>query len=116
MMSRTADVVTATANEPVVSALGENDLAEAARIVRVAFGTFIGVPDPENFWSDREARWRRSSRSCATFEPRRPATSPSMTTAWKDANRLASAPMGRRRRRILDPGGSRWTYEARARW
>jgi GNAT superfamily N-acetyltransferase len=22
--------------------------------VRVAFGTFIGVPDPENFWSDRD--------------------------------------------------------------
>jgi GNAT superfamily N-acetyltransferase len=37
-----------------VSALGEGDLAEAARIVRVAFGTFIGVPDPENFWSDRD--------------------------------------------------------------
>ena len=27
---------------------------EAARIVRLAFGTFIGVPDPENFWDDRD--------------------------------------------------------------
>src|SRR6185369_15386700 len=54
MMSRTADVVTAKASQLVVSALGEGDLAEAARIVRVAFGTFIGVPDPENFWSDRD--------------------------------------------------------------
>jgi GNAT superfamily N-acetyltransferase len=54
MMSRTADMVTAKASQPVVSALGEGDLAEAARIVRVAFGTFIGVPDPENFWSDRD--------------------------------------------------------------
>jgi GNAT superfamily N-acetyltransferase len=54
MMLRTADVVTAKASQPVVSALGEDDLAEAARIVRVAFGTFVGVPDPENFWSDRD--------------------------------------------------------------
>ena len=53
-MSRTVDVATPKASQPVVSALGEDDLAEAARIVRVAFGTFIGVPDPENFWSDRD--------------------------------------------------------------
>jgi GNAT superfamily N-acetyltransferase len=31
-----------------------SDLPEAARIVRLAFGTFIGVPDPENFWNDRD--------------------------------------------------------------
>ncbi len=38
----------------MVSALDESDLPEAARIVRLAFGTFIGVPDPENFWNDRD--------------------------------------------------------------
>jgi GNAT superfamily N-acetyltransferase len=53
MMSRAADVAT-KASEPVVSALDESDLPEAARIVRLAFGTFIGVPDPENFWNDRD--------------------------------------------------------------
>jgi hypothetical protein len=36
------------------------DLAEAARIIRVAFGTFIGVPEPEKFSLDLDyahTRW-----------------------------------------------------------
>lgn len=37
---------------PIVRALTEADLPEAQRIVRVAFGTFLGAPDPERFWSD----------------------------------------------------------------
>jgi GNAT superfamily N-acetyltransferase len=37
-----------------VSALDENDLPEAQRIVRLAFGTFLGAPDPETFWTDRD--------------------------------------------------------------
>jgi len=44
----------------VIGALREPDLAEAARIVRRAFGTFLGAPDPETFWSDRDyvyGRW-----------------------------------------------------------
>jgi hypothetical protein len=39
----------------------EADLAGARRIFRVAFGTFLGVPNPEEFWADREyvfTRWR----------------------------------------------------------
>src|SRR5262245_17580300 len=32
--------------------LAEADIADAQRILRVAFGTFFGVPDPESFWSD----------------------------------------------------------------
>ena len=39
----------------------EADLGEARRIFRLAFGTFLGVPDPEAFWADREyvfTRWR----------------------------------------------------------
>ena len=54
MISRATDAATAKASQPVVSALDESDLPEAARIVRLAFGTFIGVPDPENFWNDRD--------------------------------------------------------------
>ena len=41
--------------------LAEHDLPEAERIFRVAFGTFLGVPEPETFWSDRDyvyGRWR----------------------------------------------------------
>jgi GNAT superfamily N-acetyltransferase len=36
----------------IIRALTQADLAEAQRIVRVAFGTFLGAPDPEEFWSD----------------------------------------------------------------
>jgi predicted N-acetyltransferase YhbS len=32
--------------------LEKRDLPEAARLIRVAFGTFLGAPDPENFWAD----------------------------------------------------------------
>jgi predicted N-acetyltransferase YhbS len=36
----------------IIRALTEADLPEAQRIVRVAFGTFLGAPDPDQFWSD----------------------------------------------------------------
>ena len=32
--------------------LTEDDLPAARRILRTAFGTFLGAPDPENFWAD----------------------------------------------------------------
>ena len=32
--------------------LEERDVPEAQRIIRIAFGTFLGAPDPEKFWSD----------------------------------------------------------------
>jgi GNAT superfamily N-acetyltransferase len=35
-----------------IRALTEADLSEAQRILRIAFGTFLGAPDPEQFWSD----------------------------------------------------------------
>ena len=44
-----------------VRPLRERDLVEARRIFRLAFGTFIGFPNPEEFWLDREyifTRWR----------------------------------------------------------
>jgi GNAT superfamily N-acetyltransferase len=44
----------ATLSGPVVSRLNEKDLPDAERILRLAFGTFLGAPDPENFWSDRD--------------------------------------------------------------
>jgi GNAT superfamily N-acetyltransferase len=42
------------AGQPAVIKLREQDLPEAERILRVAFGTFIGVPEPETFWADRD--------------------------------------------------------------
>jgi GNAT superfamily N-acetyltransferase len=44
-----------------VGLLKQSELAEADRIVRVAFGTFLGVPDPLTFMGDRNfltPRWR----------------------------------------------------------
>ena len=41
-------------NLPIrIGSLKESDLPEADRIVRLAFGTFLGVPDPINFMGDR---------------------------------------------------------------
>jgi len=44
----------AKGSRPVVSKLDEKDLPDAARIVRLAFGAFFGVPDPDAFWTDRD--------------------------------------------------------------
>jgi GNAT superfamily N-acetyltransferase len=35
-----------------VRPMAEADRAEARRILCTAFGTFLGAPDPENFWAD----------------------------------------------------------------
>jgi N-acetylglutamate synthase-like GNAT family acetyltransferase len=42
------------ATRPVVGKLHHKDLPEAARIVRLAFGRFLGAPDPDTFWADRD--------------------------------------------------------------
>jgi GNAT superfamily N-acetyltransferase len=45
----------------VVRALEERDLPVADRVCRIAFGTFVGAPDPETFFGDAEyvrPRWR----------------------------------------------------------
>src|SRR5271170_6842769 len=56
------------ATGPVVSKLDEKDLPDAARIVRLAFGTYLGAPDPETFWSDRDyVHGRRSAPHVASF-------------------------------------------------
>ena len=34
-----------------IRALAERDLPQAQRVIRLAFGTFLGVPDPETFWA-----------------------------------------------------------------
>jgi GNAT superfamily N-acetyltransferase len=45
---------------PMIGPLGERDLPEAERILRLAFGTFLGVPEPETLWSDRDFVYGRS--------------------------------------------------------
>jgi len=44
-----------------VGLLKESEVEEAGRIVRLAFGTFLGLPDPLAFMGDRDLmapRWR----------------------------------------------------------
>src|SRR5580704_10995456 len=49
-------------NQPIkVGLLKQSELEEAGRIVRLAFGTFLGLPDPLDFMGDRNLmtpRWR----------------------------------------------------------
>ena len=43
-----------------IRALTQQDLSEADRIIRGAFGTFLGAPEPEQFWTDlafARTRW-----------------------------------------------------------
>jgi GNAT superfamily N-acetyltransferase len=47
------------ATRPAVRSLDEADLPEAGRIFRIAFGTFLGAPDPETFWADRDYLYGR---------------------------------------------------------
>ena len=43
----------------IIRPLTEADLPAARRIARTAFGTFLGAPDPENFWADRDLVYGR---------------------------------------------------------
>src|ERR1700694_1804243 len=50
-----------TAPQIVVAPLAEADLDAADRLMRLAFGTYIGLPDPFTFMGDAECvrtRWR----------------------------------------------------------
>jgi GNAT superfamily N-acetyltransferase len=49
-----ATVKTSSAAPPDIALLDDKDLPEAERIFRVAFGTFVGAPDSDVFWADRD--------------------------------------------------------------
>lgn len=54
-----------------IRSLHDADLTEARRIFRVAFGTFVGVPDPETFSADREyifTRWQADPEAALAAE------------------------------------------------
>ena len=44
----------------MIGPLDERDLAEAERIFRLAFGTFLGVPEPESYGNDRDYVYGRA--------------------------------------------------------
>jgi hypothetical protein len=68
-----------------VRAMREPDLAEARRIFRVAFGTFVGAPDPESFWADREyvfTRWRAHPEGSLVAETNGSLAGSNFATNW----------------------------------
>jgi GNAT superfamily N-acetyltransferase len=55
----------------IVRPLAETDLSEADRIMRDAFGTFIGLPEPRSFMGDADyvhSRWRSPAVECWGLE------------------------------------------------
>ena len=63
----------------------ELDLAEARRIFRIAFGTFVGAPDPESFWADREyvfTRWHADPGSALVAEAKGSLAGSNFATNW----------------------------------
>ena len=45
----------------IIRPLTAQDLSGAGHIIRLAFGTFLGAPEPEQFWADIDyahTRWR----------------------------------------------------------
>jgi GNAT superfamily N-acetyltransferase len=63
----------------------ESDLQEAARVVRVAFGTFLGAPDPENFFVDRDyafTRWHADPTAAVVAELEGKVVGSNFATNW----------------------------------
>ncbi len=65
--------------------LMENDLPAARQIVCLAFGTFLGAPEPEKFWSDLDyvsTRWRADSASAFGAEIDGELVGSNFATSW----------------------------------
>ena len=63
----------------------EADLVEARRIFRMAFGTFLGAPDPETFAADREyifTRWRAHPEAALVAEVKGTVAGSNFATNW----------------------------------
>ena len=68
-----------------VRPLQESDLAVADRIFRVAFGTFLGVPEPESFFGDADfvkTRWRANPNAAFAAEMNGEVVGSNFATNW----------------------------------
>jgi len=68
-----------------VRPMSDADLMEARRIFRVAFGTFIGVPNPEDFRADREyvfTRWHADPGAALVAEVNGKLAGSNFATNW----------------------------------
>ncbi len=74
-----------TESNVLIRPMKEADLGEARRIFRLAFGTFLGVPDPEAFWADREyvfTRWRADPGAAFVAEENGKLAGSNFATRW----------------------------------
>jgi GNAT superfamily N-acetyltransferase len=63
----------------------ESDLIEAAKVFRVAFGTFLGLPDPDAFAADRDyiaTRFRANSGAALVADIDRRFAGSNLITIW----------------------------------
>jgi predicted N-acetyltransferase YhbS len=70
-MSLSSTTSSATRPKVAIRPLREEDLAAADRIMRLAFGTFIGLPDPLKFMGDADyvrTRWRANPAAALAAE------------------------------------------------
>jgi GNAT superfamily N-acetyltransferase len=70
---------------PWVRPLRAGDLAEAKRIFHLAFGTFLGLPDPMQFVPDRDfviSRWRTDASSALAAEHEGKLVGSNFATHW----------------------------------
>lgn len=69
----------------IVRPMREGDLAEAKRIFHLAFGTFLGLPDPMHFIPDRDfviSRWRTDASGALVAESNGHLVGSSYATRW----------------------------------
>jgi len=70
---------------PMIRRLEERDIPEARRIVQLAFGTFVGAPDPGRFFSDIdyvETRWRADNSAAFVAEIDGKVVGSNFATGW----------------------------------
>jgi GNAT superfamily N-acetyltransferase len=76
---------TAKLKDITVRPLQENDLDEADHIMRLAFGTFVGLPDPTQFMGDADyvrTRWRANPGSAFAAEAEGRLVGSNFATRW----------------------------------
>jgi GNAT superfamily N-acetyltransferase len=71
--------------DAMIRPLKETDIPEAQRIVRLAFGAALGVPDPENLASDMDyvkPRWRADASTAFAAEVKGKLVGSNFATRW----------------------------------
>ena len=77
--------VDATAASPLIRQMRESDIPIASAVFRRAFGTFLGLPDPDTFSADREylrGRWHADPTAALVAEVNGSLAGSNLATRW----------------------------------